>query len=147
MPKWSMHNPKSVLENEMPKLLWDFEIQTDHLVAARRLNLVIVIKRTSRIVDFAVPVDPREKLKESEKRDNYLDLARELEKTIEHENDGDTNCNGRARYSHQRIFTGTGRLEIRGRVETTQTITLMILAKILRRVIETWGDLLSFRLQ
>ena len=28
--KWYMHNPESVLENEMHKLLWDFEIQTDH---------------------------------------------------------------------------------------------------------------------
>ena len=32
-------------------------------------------------------------IKESKKRDNYLDLARELKKTMEHEGDGDTNCN------------------------------------------------------
>ena len=42
--KWYMHNPKSVLENEMLKLLWDFEIQTDHLISARRPDLVIVDK-------------------------------------------------------------------------------------------------------
>ena len=30
-----MHNPASVLENEMHKLLWDFETQTDHLISAR----------------------------------------------------------------------------------------------------------------
>ena len=35
-------------------------------------------KRTCRIVDFAVPVDQRVKLKAREKRDEYLDLAREL---------------------------------------------------------------------
>ena len=29
---------------------------------------------------FAVPADQKVKLKESEKRDNYLDLARELKK-------------------------------------------------------------------
>ena len=28
--KWHMHNPESVLENEMHKLLCDFEIQKDH---------------------------------------------------------------------------------------------------------------------
>ena len=28
--KWYMHNPASELENKMHKLLWDFEIQTDH---------------------------------------------------------------------------------------------------------------------
>ena len=37
-------------------------------------------KRTCRIVDFAVLADHRVKLKESEKRDKYLDLARELKK-------------------------------------------------------------------
>ena len=64
-------------------------------------------KRTSRTVDVAVPTDNRVKQKESEKRDKYLDLARELKKTMEH-SDGDTNCILRARYSHQRIGTGPG---------------------------------------
>ena len=32
------------------------------------------------IVDFAVPADLRIQLKESEKKDKYLDLARELNK-------------------------------------------------------------------
>ena len=60
-----MHNPESVLENEMHKILWEFEIQTDYLISARRPDLVIVNikKRTCRVVAFAVPV----KLKESEK--------------------------------------------------------------------------------
>ena len=44
-------------------------------------------------MDFVVPVDYKIKLKESEKRDEYLDLARELKKTREHEGDNDTNCN------------------------------------------------------
>ena len=38
------------------------------------------IKRTCRIVDFEVFTDHRVKLKESEKRDKYLDLTRELKK-------------------------------------------------------------------
>ena len=37
-------------------------------------------KRTCKIVDFAVPADHRIKLKECEKKDKYLDLARELKK-------------------------------------------------------------------
>ena len=37
-----MHNPASVLENDMHKLLWDFEIQTDHLISARRQDLIII---------------------------------------------------------------------------------------------------------
>ena len=35
-------------------------------------------KKKCKIVDFAVPVDHRIKLKESEKKDKYLDLARKL---------------------------------------------------------------------
>ena len=54
-----MHNPASVLESEMQKLLWDFDVQTDHLISARRLNIIIIDnrKRTCRTVDFAVPED------------------------------------------------------------------------------------------
>ena len=33
--KWYMHNSESIQENEMHKILWDFEIQTDHLILAR----------------------------------------------------------------------------------------------------------------
>ena len=51
---------------------------------AKRPDLVIVNnnkkKRTGRIVDFDLPANHRVKLKESEKRDKYLDLARELKK-------------------------------------------------------------------
>ena len=37
-------------------------------------------KRSCKTVDFAVPADLRIKLKECEKKDKYLDLARELKK-------------------------------------------------------------------
>ena len=80
--KWYMHNPAPVLENDSHKLLWDFDIQTDHLIRARRLNLIIITKKKKicKIVDLAIPADHRIKLKEYEKRDKYLDLARELKK-------------------------------------------------------------------
>ena len=77
-----MHNPVPVLENDSHKLLWDVNIQTDHQIPARRPDLIIINnkKRTRKIVDFAVPADHRIKLKECEKKDKYLDLARELKK-------------------------------------------------------------------
>ena len=40
--KWYMHNPAPVLENTTHKLLWDFNIQTDHLILARRPDLIII---------------------------------------------------------------------------------------------------------
>ena len=82
--KWYMHNPAAVLENDKHKLLWDFDIQTDHLISARRRDLIIINKKKKteicKIVAFAVLADHRIKLKECEKRDKYLDLARELKK-------------------------------------------------------------------
>ena len=37
-----MHNPAFVLENDTHKLLWDFNIQTDPLIPARRPDLIII---------------------------------------------------------------------------------------------------------
>ena len=67
-----MQNPAAVLENDTNKLLWDFDLQTDHLISARRPDLIII---------------NRIKLKERENKDKYLDLAREFKKTMEHESD------------------------------------------------------------
>ena len=53
-------------------IIWDFEIQTDN-----------------HQVEFVVLVDHRVKMKESEKRDKYLDLAREQNKAMRHESDSD----------------------------------------------------------
>ena len=98
-----MHNPAAVLENYTHKLLWDVDIQTDHLILARRPDLIIIKKekeRICKIVDFAVPADHRIKLKEREKKVKYLDLARESKKTIEHECDNYTNCDWCFQYSN-----------------------------------------------
>ena len=43
-----MHNPESALENETHQVLWDFEIQIDHLISARRPDLVIVNNKEKR---------------------------------------------------------------------------------------------------
>ena len=106
-----MHNPESVMENEMHKILWDFETQTDHLILARRPDQVIVNKKKPCwIVDLAVPADYRVKLKQSEKWDKYLNFARELKKTMEHEGDGDTNCIWCTWNNPQRLVKGAERL-------------------------------------
>ena len=43
--KWYMHKPAHVLENNTHKLLWDFNIQTDHLIPGRRPDLIIINKK------------------------------------------------------------------------------------------------------
>ena len=80
--KWYLQNPAHFLENDTHKLLWDFDIHTDHLITSRRPDLIIINKkkRICKIVYFAVSADHRRKLKECEKKDKYRDLARELKK-------------------------------------------------------------------
>ena len=137
--KWYMHNPAPVLENDSHKLLWDFNIQTDHLIPARRPDLIIINqkKRTCKIVDFAVPADHRIKLKECEKKDKYLDLARELKKLWNMQVTIIPIVIGAFGTVTKRLLKGLEDLAVGGRVETIQTTALLRTARILRRVLET----------
>ena len=74
-----MHNPTHVLENDSHKLLWDFDIQTDHLISARIPDLIIKKKekKSTKLSTLLSRLNTI-KLKECEKRVKYLDLAREL---------------------------------------------------------------------
>ena len=62
--------------------MWDFSIQTDHVIQARRPDLVVVDKkeRSCKIIDFAVPGDSRIEEKEKDKIEKYQNLGRELQK-------------------------------------------------------------------
>ena len=40
-----MHKPESVLENEMHKVIWDFEIKTDHPIKAQRSGPSLINKK------------------------------------------------------------------------------------------------------
>ena len=147
--KWYMHNPASVLETETHKLLRDFDIQTDHLILARWPDLIIINqkKRTCKIVDFAVPADHRVKLKENEKKDKYLDLARELKILRNMKVTIIPVVIDALGTVTKGLLKGLEDLEIRGQVETIQTTKLLRTARILRRILETWGDLLSLKPQ
>ena len=80
--KWYQHQPESVVENEQFKVLWDFTIQTDIEIHARRPDIVIVDKNSNEtiILDIAIPVDVNIRNKEQEKIVRYQDLAREIRK-------------------------------------------------------------------
>ena len=96
-------------------------------------------------MDFAVPADHRVKLKESEKNDKYLDLARELKKLWKMKVTIIPIVIGALGTVTKGLVQGLEYLQIRGRVETIQTTTLLRTGRILRRVLETW-DLLSLKL-
>ena len=84
--KWYKHKQAPFLENEMHKILWDLKIEADYLIPARRTDVVIINKinkktkqkqtnkKPCRLVDFVVPADYSEKIKESETKDKFLEF-------------------------------------------------------------------------
>ena len=44
-----MHKPESILENEIHKILLDFEIKMDHLIPARKPDQVIILYKKKKI--------------------------------------------------------------------------------------------------
>ena len=139
-------NPASIQENEMHKLLWNFEIQTDHRISARR-PVLVKDKRFCRIVDFAVLADDREKLKESEKRNMYLNLARERKKLWNMKKTVIQIAIGALSKVTKGMVLALEDLEIRGQEETIQSTVLLRSVRIMGRVLETCRDLLSLRLR
>ena len=100
------------------KLQWDFKVQTDHLISARRPNLVKInlkkiLKNGKRELTELCTL-----LSWLTTEYNWKKVKRKIStstllgnwKTVEHESDGGTNCNRGSWYSHQRIHTGTGGL-------------------------------------
>ena len=77
----------------------------------------------------------------------YLNLARELKKLWNVKVTIIPIVIGAFGTVTKELLKGPEDLEVGGRVETIQTTALLRMARILRRVLETWGDLLSFKLQ
>ena len=77
------------------------------------------------------------KLKECEKKDKYLDLARELKKLWSMKVTIIPIVIGAFGTVSKGLLTGLDDLEVSGRVETIQTTALLRMARILRRVPET----------
>ena len=72
----------------MHNIFRDFEIQTDHLIPIGKTDLLIINKKENLPYSgFCCPIGPQnesqskqKKKKKREKKDNYLDLVRELRK-------------------------------------------------------------------
>ena len=114
-------------KNDSHKRLWDFNIQTDHLIPARRPDLIIINekKRICKIVNFAIPADHRINLTKSEKKYKYLDLARELKKLWNKKVTIVPIVIGALGTITKGLLKGLEDLEGGGRVETIQTTALI----------------------
>ena len=72
------------------------------------------------IIIILIQTHPHTQRVESEKRDKYVDVTRELKKTMEREGDGNTNCNWCTWNNPLRIGKGTGRLRNKRRPSRLQ---------------------------
>ena len=140
-----MHKPETLLENDSHNILWDFEIQTDDLILTRRPDHVTVDerekKKTCWIVNFAVLADYRVKTKDIKKRDKCLYLDRELKNLWKMGVTVIPIVISALGTIPKGLIRRLEKLEFTGRAETIQTTTLPKSPRILRRVLETWGDL------
>ena len=67
---WYEQKPEGV-ESENVKILWDFTVQCDRKIEARRPDIVFIDKKEREVVDVAIPGDDRVKDKELEKLKKY----------------------------------------------------------------------------
>ena len=96
--KWCMHNPEHFLENETHKLFCDLDIQTDHLISARRPDLIIIKKKKKRKKEnlqncrLCSTGWPQNKTERTRKERLIPRPCYRIEKTMEHEGNNCTNC-------------------------------------------------------
>ena len=70
------------MENKGYKIFWDFMIQWDRLMEARKSDVVLTVKRTKEVkaIDIAILRDKRVKHKEIEKREKYQMLKEKVQR-------------------------------------------------------------------
>ena len=70
------------MENGSWKILWDFPIQTDHVIEARKHDMVIIAKTKNecKIIDLLGLFASRIEASKRNKIKGYIDLKRELKK-------------------------------------------------------------------
>ena len=78
--RWYEHTPEKIIENDKAKVLWDYDVRTDHGIQARKPDLIVVNKEHQRVqlIDVAIPWDTRTMEKSREKIDKYQDLKMEI---------------------------------------------------------------------
>ena len=138
--KWYNHKPAIVVENGRVKILWDFNMQTDHVTQHRRPDIVVLCKneRKCHLINIAVPGGKRIELKEQEKIDNYTELRQEVKKIW--------NLSqivvfrvviGAIGVTSKILKDWLEKLNIKSSIELWQKAALLGTAKIVRQVLET----------
>ena len=91
---WYMHKLESILENKTRNILRDFEIQTDHLISARRPDLEMINKTEKENLQnsgFCLSGRPKNENQRKPKKRRVLEVCQKTKKVVEHEDDNDNN--------------------------------------------------------
>ena len=120
-------------DDDTHKILWDFEIQTDHRIPVRR-------------PDKKKKKEKKKRKRKKSKNVKDIQVLRTCKKTQKKNKlcDGDSYCNWCASNSLQKFGKKTGRVGNRRINRDIQSTVLLRSVRILRKVLETRGDLLSF---
>ena len=129
MNKWYMYNTESVQENGMR--FWDTNGSFNLSQTTRPYNNQKKKKKNLQNCGLCCPGWPQSKVERKWKERQVLRPCLRIEKTVEHESDGCTNCDWFSRYSHQRIGKTWNERT------TIQTTTFLKSPRILRRVLKT----------
>ena len=103
-----MHKPESIRENKTHKIFWDFEIQMDHLIPARRLDQVLINKRKRTYRQFCCSGRSQSENERKGKDRQIIGPCQRIEKPVEHEGNNDTNCHRSTWNGLQRLGKKTG---------------------------------------
>ena len=136
--RWYEHQPETVTKNDSCKLLWDFNIQTDHVIQARRPDVILIDKekKECKIIDFAIPYDSRVNAKEMEKIEKYQDLAREVQKLWNMRTKVIPIVIGALGTTPKKLSRRLDDLGIGTRIVELQKTVIIYSARILRKVLE-----------
>ena len=136
--KWYKHEPEKVVENDSWKILWYFTIQTDHVIEARRPDMVIIdkTKNECKIIYFTCPFDGRIEEREKDKMKGYNDLKRELKKILDMPVKVIPVVVGTLGTTPKKLRQRLSDIGIETRIVELQKTTILYSARILRNVLE-----------
>ena len=147
--KWYKHEPVKVVENDSWKILWDSTIQIDHVIAARRPDIVISdkTKNECKIIDFACPFDSKIEEREKDKMKDYNDLKRKLKKMWDMPVKVIPVVVGVLETTPKKLKQQLSDIGIDIRIVELQKTAILYSARILQNVLEVCGVLLTQKLK
>ena len=143
-----VYAPPRLLENETHKILWDFVMQTDHQISARRPDLVLINKkkRICHLVDFSVSIDSSEN-KKRKQNDKLIPESRQNLKKLRNMKVMVIPIVVGVLGTISKNLGKKIEMKIRERIETIETTALLKSVRILSKSPQVSKTLLSLRLQ